>query len=106
MTNSVENAKDQIAKEIKEHSIVLYMKGNKIAPQCGFSAQVVQILMNLNANFETRDVLQDDALRQGIKEFTDWPTVPQLYVNGEFIGGCDIITELYETGELADILAK
>jgi monothiol glutaredoxin len=81
------------------------MKGTKFAPQCGFSAQVVQILNDLGISYETRDVLQDDALRQGIKEFTDWPTVPQLYVNATFIGGCDIVMELYETGELAQLFA-
>jgi monothiol glutaredoxin len=81
------------------------MKGTKFAPQCGFSAQVVQILNDLGISYETRDVLQDDALRQGIKEFTDWPTVPQLYVNATFIGGCDIVMELYETGELTQLFA-
>tara|TARA_Y100000389_G_scaffold144368_1_gene142725 strand:- start:15632 stop:15877 length:246 start_codon:yes stop_codon:yes gene_type:complete len=81
------------------------MKGTKFAPQCGFSAQVIQILNDLGTPYETRDVLQDDALRQGIKEFTDWPTVPQLYVNANFIGGCDIIMELYETGELKPLLS-
>ena len=105
MSNPVALAKDQIKKDINQHTVVLYMKGTKFAPQCGFSAQVVQILNDLGIAYETRDVLQDDALRQGIKEFTDWPTVPQLYVNATFIGGCDIVMELYEAGELAQLFA-
>ena len=96
--------KDQIKDDITNNSVLLYMKGNKMAPQCGFSAQVVQILMNLNIEFETRDILQDEELRQGIKDYSDWPTIPQLYVDGEFIGGCDIVTELYQSGELKTLL--
>ena len=80
------------------------MKGTKMAPQCGFSAQVVHILNQSGVDYETRDVLQDEYLRQGIKEFSDWPTIPQLYVNKEFIGGCDIITELFQSGDLKNIL--
>ena len=101
-----EKIKEQIEKDIKENKILLYMKGNKMAPMCGFSGQVVQILMNCKVEFETRDILQDEDLRQGIKLFSDWPTIPQLYVNSEFIGGCDIITELFQSGELQTILAK
>jgi monothiol glutaredoxin len=96
--------KEEITKDIKDNKIVLYMKGNKMAPQCGFSGQVVQILNHLNADFTTRDILQDEELRQAIKEFSDWPTLPQLYVNNEFIGGCDIINELFQSGELATIV--
>jgi len=83
---------------------MLYMKGKKYMPQCGFSAQVVHILSDLGVHFEAKDVLEDMALRQAIKDYSDWPTIPQLYVKGEFIGGCDIITELYESGELKTLL--
>ena len=95
---------EKIKQDIKENPIVLYMKGNKMAPQCGFSSQVVYILNQLGISYVTRDVLLDDDLRQGIKDFSDWPTIPQLYVNEEFIGGCDIVTELYETKQLESIL--
>lgn len=96
---------DQIKQDINTHSIVLYMKGTKLMPMCGFSAQVVEILHALGAEFETRNVLEDDDLRAGIKTFSSWPTLPQLYVKGEFIGGCDIVTELYQSGELKKMLA-
>ena len=96
--------KEEISKDIESNKIVLYMKGNKMAPQCGFSGQVVQILNHLNVDYTTRDILQDEELRQAIKEFSDWPTLPQLYVNKEFVGGCDIITELFQSGELANIV--
>ncbi len=81
-------------------SVVLFMKGNRQAPQCGFSAQVVQILDSLVPEYTTVDVLADPEVRQGIKDFSNWPTIPQLYVRGEFVGGCDIITEMYQAGEL------
>ena len=96
--------KEQIKNDIESNKIVLFMKGNKMAPQCGFSAQVVHILNQLGVEFETRDILQDEELRQAIKEYSDWPTLPQLYVNKEFIGGCDIITELFQNGELQTIV--
>ena len=95
-----------IKKDITENPVLLFMKGNAMAPQCGFSAQVVQILTNLNIKFECRNILLDEELRQGIKDYSDWPTIPQLYVEGEFIGGCDIITELYQSGELEELLKK
>jgi monothiol glutaredoxin len=101
---SLEETKAKIEQEIKENKIILFMKGNKMAPQCGFSAQVVHILNSLGVEYETRDVLQDENLRQAIKEYTNWPTIPQLYVNQEFIGGCDIVTELYQSGELKEQL--
>jgi monothiol glutaredoxin len=104
--NELAQKKEEIAKEIQDHAVILYMKGNKMAPQCGFSAQVVQILSHLNVSFETRDVLQDPVLRDAIKEFSDWPTIPQLYINQEFIGGCDIVTELYQNGELQKIFGQ
>jgi monothiol glutaredoxin len=100
----LETTQAQIQKDINQHPVILFMKGNKLMPQCGFSAQVVHILQQLNINFEVRNVLEDDALRQGIKEFSDWPTIPQLYIDKEFIGGCDIITQLYEEGKLAEKL--
>ena len=97
---------NQIQKDISENRVILFMKGNKMAPQCGFSGQVVHILQTLQTEFETRDILLDEELRQGIKDFSDWPTLPQLYVDGEFIGGCDVVTELYESGELKDLLTQ
>ena len=102
---SLEETKAKIEQEIKDNKISLFMKGNKMAPQCGFSAQVVHILNSLGVEYETRDVLQDENLRQAIKDYTNWPTIPQLYVNQEFIGGCDIVTELYQSGELKEQLA-
>lgn len=89
-----------IASDIAGHRIILFMKGTKEMPMCGFSARVVEALKSLDADFTTRNVLEDDALRQGIKEFSDWPTLPQLYIDGHFIGGCDIVIELFQTGEL------
>ncbi len=91
---------DQIRSDIASHDIVLYMKGNEKFPMCGFSAAVVQILKTLKVDFKAIDVLQDLELREGIKTYTSWPTIPQLYVKGEFIGGCDIVREMYQTGEL------
>jgi monothiol glutaredoxin len=102
----IENKKKEIESLVKGTHTVLFMKGNKMAPQCGFSAHVVQILMNEGIEFETRDVLSDDSLRSAIKEYSDWPTLPQLYINGEFIGGCDIISELHASGELKTLLTK
>ena len=97
---------DQIQNQIKAHDVVLYMKGNDKFPMCGFSATVVQILKNLKVDFEAVDVMQDQEIREGIKQFTNWPTIPQLYVKGEFIGGCDIVREMYETGELQALFAE
>ncbi len=95
---------DWIAKSVAEHPVVLFMKGVPEQPQCGFSAQVVQILDHLGADFVGVNVLQSDALRDGIKTYSDWPTIPQLYVKGEFVGGCDIVREMFQSGELAPIL--
>ena len=81
-------------------SVVLYMKGNPTFPQCGFSSTVVQILKHIGVDFKSYDVLQDENLREGIKSYSNWPTIPQLYVKGEFVGGCDIIKEMFESGEL------
>tara|TARA_B100000427_G_scaffold290061_1_gene266118 strand:- start:997 stop:1311 length:315 start_codon:yes stop_codon:yes gene_type:complete len=98
--------KNKIEEDIKSNNILLFMKGNKMAPQCGFSAQVVHILNSVGVEYETRDVLQDEELRQGIKEYTNWPTIPQLYVNQEFVGGCDIITEMFQSGELKKLISS
>ncbi len=98
--------KKEITADIRKNKVMLYMKGNKVAPMCGFSAQVVQILTHLGTEFETKDILSDEVLRQAIKEYSDWPTIPQLYINGEFIGGCDITTELFQSGELQTLLGK
>jgi monothiol glutaredoxin len=97
---------DRIQQEISETPVVLFMKGSPVFPQCGFSAAVVQILSQLGVKFKGIDVLSDPEVRQGIKEFSNWPTIPQLYVKGEFIGGCDIVREMYETGELKDVFEQ
>ena len=101
--NETQGIMERIRQDITDNKVLLFMKGSKSMPQCGFSAQVVHILSNLKVEFETRNVLMDEELRQGIKEFSDWPTIPQLYVKGEFIGGCDIVTEMYNSGELAKL---
>jgi monothiol glutaredoxin len=90
----------RIQEEIDGNSVVLFMKGNPMFPQCGFSAAVVQALTMMEVKFKGVDVLADDDIRQSIKEFSSWPTIPQLYVKGEFVGGCDIVREMHETGEL------
>ncbi len=94
---------ERIRQDITQNEVVLYMKGTPVFPQCGFSAAVVQVLSELGIKFKGIDVLTDPSLREGIKTFSDWPTIPQLYVKGEFIGGCDIVREMYETGELAQL---
>ena len=99
-------ARDQIAKDIAENEVMLYMKGSPVFPQCGFSAAVVHVLSELGVKFKSADVLKDPELRQGIKEFSNWPTIPQLYVKGEFVGGCDIIKEMFESGELDTYLKE
>lgn len=90
----------KIKSEINENQVVLFMKGNPMFPQCGFSAAVVGALTQMQVKFKGIDVLQDGEIREGIKEFSSWPTIPQLYVKGEFVGGCDIVREMYEAGEL------
>lgn len=94
----------RIEEDVKGNDVVLFMKGTPVFPQCGFSAALVQALTLLGVKFKGIDVLQDPSLRQGIKEYSSWPTVPQLYVKGEFIGGCDIVREMYESGELTELL--
>ena len=96
--------KNNIENLIKENNVCLFMKGTPDSPQCGFSMAVANILKHLKVNFKGVNVLEDENLRQGIKDFSDWPTIPQLYINGEFIGGCDIVKELFESGELNKFL--
>ena len=96
----------RIEEIVRANPVVLFMKGTRQFPQCGFSAAVVGALQDLGTEFEDIDVLADDGLRDGIKAYSDWPTIPQLYVNGAFVGGCDIVREMYEAGELQDLLAK
>jgi len=97
---------DRIAEDVASSDVVLFMKGTPVFPQCGFSAAVVQILTALGVKFKAVDVLKDADIRQGIKDYSRWPTIPQLYVKGEFVGGCDIIREMSETGELKTYLAE
>lgn len=96
----------KIEETIKNNDVVLFMKGTKDAPQCGFSSAVVQILKRCGVSFQDVNVLADNELREGIKQFTNWPTIPQLYVKGEFIGGCDIAREMYQAGELQALLKE
>ena len=93
---------ERIKQEVTGNEVMLFMKGTPVFPQCGFSAAVVQILNHMGVKFGSTDVLVDPEIRQGVKEFSNWPTVPQLYVKGEFVGGCDIIREMFETGELEE----
>jgi monothiol glutaredoxin len=97
---------DRIQADITENPVVLFMKGTPVFPQCGFSARVVQILTHMGVPFKTANVLEDMELREGIKEFSSWPTIPQLYVKGEFVGGCDIVTEMFQSGELETMLTE
>ena len=96
----------RIQQEVADNPVVLYMKGTPMFPQCGFSARVVQILSHMGVPFRSANVLEEQELREGIKEFSQWPTVPQLYVKGEFVGGCDIVTEMFQSGELETLLAE
>ena len=110
MANDIEarmsDIRQTIDNEVKSNDVLLFMKGTPVFPQCGFSAAVVQILTNLGVKFKAVDVLKDPDVRQGIKEFSNWPTIPQLYVKGEFVGGADIIREMYEAEELAPFFAE
>ncbi len=98
------DAQDRIADIVKSNEVVLFMKGTELFPQCGFSSRAVAILNHLGASFETVDVLQDQEIRQGIKQYSEWPTIPQLYVKGEFVGGSDIMMEMFESGELQQLI--
>jgi monothiol glutaredoxin len=106
MSDTTNPVQTRIEREIAEHPVMLYMKGTAMFPQCGFSARVVQILSHMGVQFGTANVLEDPDLRDGIKQFSNWPTVPQLYVGGEFIGGCDIVTEMFQSGELETLFAE
>jgi len=97
---------DRIRQQVTDNSVVLFMKGTPVFPQCGFSATVVQILSHIGVKFKGVDVLADSSVREGIKEFSNWPTIPQLYVKGEFVGGCDIVREMFETGELQQMFEE
>ncbi|HTJ90181.1 MAG TPA: Grx4 family monothiol glutaredoxin [Acidocella sp.] len=96
----------EIQTQIEANPVLLFMKGTPMFPQCGFSARVIQILKHANVPFKTVNVLEDQEIREGIKAFSNWPTIPQLYVKGEFVGGCDIITEMYQSGELQTLLTE
>ncbi|NIP30928.1 MAG: Grx4 family monothiol glutaredoxin [Candidatus Dadabacteria bacterium] len=99
-----DDIQEKLQSQIDNNKVILYMKGSKESPMCGFSAQVVNILNSYEVPYETVDVLLDPEVRQGIKDFSDWPTIPQLYVNGQFIGGCDICTEMHFNGELQPLV--
>jgi len=101
-----ENTRERIQKEVGSNDVLLFMKGTPVFPQCGFSAAVVQVLSHLQVKFNSVNVLEDMDIREGIKHYSDWPTIPQLYVKGEFVGGCDIIREMFETGELSSFLEE
>jgi monothiol glutaredoxin len=100
------DAKARIDELVKSNEVVLFMKGTALFPQCGFSSRAVAILDHLGVPFETVDVLQDQEVRQGIKDYSEWPTIPQLYVNGEFVGGSDIMMEMFQNGELQQLVGK
>ena len=101
-----ENTRERIQTEVESNDVLLFMKGTPVFPQCGFSAAVVQVLSHLQIKFNSVNVLEDMDIREGIKHYSDWPTIPQLYVKGEFVGGCDIIREMFETGELSSFLEE
>ncbi|MDH5556188.1 MAG: Grx4 family monothiol glutaredoxin [Alphaproteobacteria bacterium] len=97
---------DRIREEVSENDVVVFMKGTPVFPQCGFSSVVAQVMTHLGVKFKGINVLEDPGIREGIKSFSNWPTIPQLYVKGEFVGGCDIVKEMYETGELQQMMAE
>lgn len=99
-----EDVLSKIEQQVKNNKVMLYMKGNPTAPQCGFSAHTVEILRSYGIPFETADVLADPVIRDGIKRYSNWPTIPQVYIDGKFVGGCDIVSELHERGELEPML--
>lgn len=106
MNDAQVDAKSRIADIVKTNDVVLFMKGTALFPQCGFSSRAIAILDRLGTSYETVDVLQDPEIRQGIKDYSDWPTIPQLYVKGEFVGGSDIMMEMFESGELQELLGE
>ncbi|MEZ5827888.1 MAG: Grx4 family monothiol glutaredoxin [Hyphomicrobiales bacterium] len=101
-----QDVQDWIGKQVAGNDVVLFMKGTKTMPQCGFSMQVAQILSHLGVNFKDINVLEDMGVREGIKAYSNWPTIPQLYIKGEFIGGCDIVREMFQAGELQEMLTE
>ncbi len=101
---NAQDVQDWIGKEIAGNDVVLFMKGTKTMPQCGFSMQVAQILSHLGVDFKDINVLEDMAVREGVKAYSNWPTIPQLYIKGEFVGGCDIVREMFQAGELQELL--
>ena len=102
----VDQVSERIQGDIEKNDVMLYMKGTPMFPQCGFSARVIQILTHMGVPFQTANVLEDAELREGIKSFSQWPTIPQLYVKGEFVGGCDIVTEMFQSGELETLMKE
>lgn len=100
----IDEAQTRIKDTVTNNDVVLFMKGTPLFPQCGFSSQAIAILEHVGVDFESVDVLQDQGVRQGIKAYSDWPTIPQLYVKGEFVGGSDIMMEMYQAGELAQLM--
>ena len=106
MNENILDATENIKNEIKNNEVVLFMKGTPVFPMCGFSAATVQVLTNLGIKFNSINVLDSDEMREGIKKFSNWPTIPQLYVKEEFIGGCDIVKEMFESGELLELFNK
>ncbi|ALG69738.1 glutaredoxin [Azospirillum thiophilum] len=100
-----QNVVERIEQDLKGNDVVLYMKGTPVFPQCGFSAAVVQVLSHVGVKFKGVNILEEPGLRQGLKEYSNWPTFPQLYVKGELVGGCDIVREMYESGELQSLMA-
>ena len=101
-----DTTRERIQTEVDANDVLLFMKGTPVFPQCGFSAAVIQVLSHLQVKFSSVNVIEDPDVRDGIKQYSDWPTIPQLYVKGEFVGGCDIIREMYETGELKTFLEE
>lgn len=106
LQDTPENTKERLQALVDNHPVLLFMKGSKLFPQCGFSNTATQILTSFNIDFHTVDVLSDDSIRQGVKDFSQWPTIPQLYVAGEFVGGSDIMIEMYQSGELGEMIEK
>lgn len=102
----MEHVFEHIKQNIEDNDVVLFMKGNALFPQCGFSSVVAKIMDHLQVTYKDIDVLQDMEIREGIKQFSDWPTIPQLYIKGEFIGGCDIVKDMFQSGELMDLLKE
>jgi monothiol glutaredoxin len=100
----MQDVQAKIAADVKKHKILLYVKGDRAMPQCGFSKAVMDVFDDLGVDYETRNVLEDPEIRDGIKMYTQWPTIPQIFINGEFVGGCDIVRDLHQSGELAEMV--